>query len=74
MCLFSVTLITLLHTKNKQLGSYLPKTLFISNCSAYKVKDPDENIANDVDDEAGLFVALWLVWCISAVVDTLLQH
>ena len=28
------------------------------------MKDPDENIANDVDDEAGLFVVLWLV-CIS---------
>ena len=29
------------------------------------MKDPDENIANDVDDEAGLFVVLWLVCIIS---------
>ena len=29
------------------------------------MKDPDENIANDVDDEAGLFVVLWLVGIVS---------
>ena len=44
--------------------------IFLKLCSyqtvhEYKVKDPDENIANDVDDEAGLFVVLWLVWIIS---------